>query len=51
MVTTADDLFKYDSTKPSEETGETKEAHNYCIALRHGWKLLRCGRPIYTTQP
>jgi Fic family protein len=46
IVTTADELFRYDAHRPSENDRSAKEAHNYCNALRHGTELLCDGRPI-----
>jgi Fic family protein len=48
VITTADELFKYDPNKPPEDATGTKEAYNYCIALRRGWELLCSGKPICT---
>jgi Fic family protein len=46
ILTTADELFRYDGRKPDEGNGSAKEANNYCTALRRGWELLRSGRPL-----
>jgi Fic family protein len=49
IITTADELFRYDGRKPDENDLSAKEAHNYCSALRRGWEGIRGGRPISTS--
>jgi Fic family protein len=48
VITTADELFQYDARKPLEDDNGTKEAYNYCIALKRGLESLKGGRPVCT---
>lgn len=46
IITTTDELFKFDAQRPSEYDTETKEAYRYCMALNQGLRILEFGWPF-----
>ena len=46
IITTTDELFKFDTQRSNEYDTETKEAYRYCMALKQGLQVLESGRPF-----